>query len=260
MRSTIATIFLGLSLVAGCEVGSTGGGGGGGDDTGGGGVDAAVSQTPKLDVMVDKSAISTELGSTSMITVSLTASGGFSGAVALSATVVDATDVPLSGWTVVFNSPSVNLAANGTGSAVATLTIPTLNAGLAGSVKLKAMSSLGAQNFVSTVTVLNQVTMSVTQNAAQQCVYPTTGTMMVKAGTKVRFMNKFTQDAITIHSNGGGQGVAHEPDPGHAINTVYERTFAGTGTFDWYCHAPGPNLDRRQQGGTNDNPKFTVVP
>ena len=257
MRSTLATLILGMSLVAGCEVGDAGGGGGGGgDDTGGGGTDAAIEQTPKLTATVDKTTISTELGTTSQITVSLTSSGGFSGAVALTAEVVDGAGAAVPGWTVGFNNANVNLAANGSGSAVATLTIPTQNQGLAGTVKIHATSTLGVQDFTTTVTALNQVTMTVTENGGQ-CVYPTESALMVKIGTKVRFLNKFSTAKITIHSNGGNEGVAHEPDPGHDANTSYDKTFTAAGTFDWYCHQPGPDLNKN---GINKNPKFTVVP
>lgn len=256
MRSTLATLILGMSLVAGCEVGDAGGGGGGGDDTGAT-PDAAVSATPKVTVTVDKPTISTELGTTSQITVSLTASGGFSGAVALTATVVDGAGVAIPGWTVAFNNANVNLAADGTGTAVATLTIPTENKGLTGTVKISATSSLGAQELSTAVTALNEITMTVTNNGTQ-CVYPTEAAMTVKVGTKVKFLNKFATGMITIHSNGGAEGIAHEPDPGHAINTSYDKTFSAAGSFDWYCHAPGPNLSN--VGGVNKNPKFTVVP
>jgi plastocyanin len=119
-------------------------------------------------------------------------------------------------------------------------------------VKIDAMSTLPAVSVTSAVTVANQITINVTANAGG-CVYPTSTAMRVKAGSKVRFINKFAANNITIHSNGGAQGIPHEPDPGHAPNTPYEKTFSGSGTFDWYCHAPGPNMNA-------NNPKFEVVP
>lgn len=256
MRSSLFTVLLGLSLVAACDVGDAGegggggGGGGGGAGGGGGGPDAAV-LAPRLDVSVDKPTINTELGSSSMVTVTLTSSGGFSGAVNLTATVVDGTGAPLAGWMVALNSATVNLTENGTGSAVATLAIPPNAAELTGKIKIDVVSSLGSTTQMSEVTALKQVTLNITENAQGQCVYPTTPSMMnlqVKAGTKIRFINKFTTDNVAIHSNGGAFG--HENNDGHAPNTAYEVT-VNTGTANWYCHSPGPTVN---------NLSVTVVP
>lgn len=249
MRSTLVSALLGLSLLAGCEVGDPGNGGG--PDAGAVEVDAP-SAVPRLDVTVDKPTVMTELGTSTMITVTLTGSGGFAGAVTLTATVVDGAGAAVPGWTVGLNQATVNVATNGSAVAVATLQVPTLNSGLAGTVKIDAVSSLGTQTLTSAVTALNQVSVTVTENAGQ-CVYPSATPMQVVAGTKVRFVNKFTTDNITIHVDGNANGVNHESDPGHAVNTAYEATVSGTtGTITWYCHAPGPNL-----GGSN--PRFQVV-
>lgn len=198
---------------------------------------------------VDKATIATELNSSSMVTLSITGSGGFSGAVNLTASVVDGTGAPITGWTVALNQPAVTLAANGTGTAVATLTIPGNATALAGKIKVDAVSTLGTQSVMSDVTALKQVTINVTENAQGQCVYPPTAqTVTVKTGTKVRFLNKFTTENITIHSGGP---IAHEPDPGHVVNAAYEKTPGAAGTATWYCHDHGPDLG----GG---NPKVIV--
>lgn len=261
MRSTLVTVLLGLSLVAGCEVGSAGGGGGGGggDDTGGGGggggPDAAVA-VPRLDVSIDKPSVATELASSNMVTVTLVGSGGFSGAVNLTGSVVDAAGAVIPGWTVTFSTATVNLAANGMGTAVATVMIPSDTVALAGKVKIDAVSTLGSQTVNSDVTALKQVTLNITENAQGQCVYPTATTMMnlaVKAGTKIRFVNKFTTDNVAIHSQaavqGGTSAFNHETNTGHAPNTAYEVT-VNAGSSSWYCHAPGPTVG---------NLKVTVV-
>ena len=256
MRSTIATLFLGLSLVAGCEVGDVGGGGGGGGDDVQGGADAAVTETPRLSVMVDKATVSTELASANMVTVSMTGSGGFSGAITLSGTVVDTAGVAIPGWTVGFNTATVNLTSNGTGSAVATVMIPSDSAALTGQVKITVTSSVGMQTATSDVTALKQVTINVTEQGGQ-CVYPTTASMMnmqVKAGTKVRFVNKFAADNVAIHSQakvqGGISAFGHEINTGHLPDTAYEVT-VNQGASTWYCHAPGPTVN---------NLSVTVVP
>jgi hypothetical protein len=251
MRSTIATLILGLSLVAGCEVGDAGGGGGGGgggDDVQGG-TDASVSQTPRLAVTVDKPTISTELMTTTQVTVTLTGSGGFGGMVTLAATPLTDADAPLPGWTVGFNTTTVSVPVDGTGTAVATLTLPSENRGLSGKVRIDATSSLGVQSTSSMVTALNQVSFDVTLSANGQCVYPAAATKSVTVGTKVRFVNKAT-DNITIHvesttQGGPTYGVTHQPDPGSLPGAAYEKTINASGTtpIKWYCHAPGPTVN-----------------
>ena len=74
--------------------GSTGGGDpsgtGSGSNTGTGtGTGSGMTPTPKLDVTLDKPTISAELLSSSMVTVTLQASGGFAGSVGLMASAVD---------------------------------------------------------------------------------------------------------------------------------------------------------------------------
>ncbi len=250
MRSTLVSALLGLSLLTGCEVGDPGSNGEA-PDAGASEVDAPAA-VPRLAVTVDKPTVMTELGTSTMITVTLTGSGGFAGPVTLTATVVDGAGAAVPGWTVGLNQATVNVAADGMAVAVATLQIPTLNSALAGTVTIDAVSTAGTQSTTSAVTALNQVSVTVTENAGQ-CVYPSAEPMQVVAGTKVRFVNKFTTDNITIHVDGNANNVPHESDPGHAPNTAYEREVMGTtGTITWYCHAPGPNL-----GGAN--PRFQVV-
>jgi cysteine-rich repeat protein len=201
------------------------------------------SQTPKVDISIDKPTITSDLLQTHMITVTLGASGGFSGAVNLTGTVVDANNQALPGWTVAFNTPTVNLSANGNASAVATLTVPSENRGLAGTVKIAASSSLGSVEKTSAVTVANQLTIQMTLTNGV-CTYPAAGTINILAGTKVRWLNKAASN-ITIHLNGNQNGFAHQGDPGSAPNVAYEQTATGApgAAFGWYCHAPGPTVN-----------------
>lgn len=208
------------------------------------------STTPKLNVTVDKPTVNTELNTDTMITVTLTGEGGFGESVNLTGSVVDATNNPLTGWTVTFDQASVTVPQNGTATAVATVHVPSENNGLIGTVKIDAASTLGTASASSQFTALNQITLNVTNNGTQ-CVYPTTSTTTVKVGTTLRFVNKFNAgvtagDRITIHinpTNGGGTGVPHEADPGHVIDSAYERVTTGAGTINWYCHAPGPTVN-----------------
>jgi hypothetical protein len=212
-------------------------------------------------VSIDKLTIATELKTDNPIMITVTGSGGFSGDVALNATVVDATDVPVPGWTITLTSPTVTLAADGTGTAVATLKIPTQSTLLAGTVKINATSSatLGTSAVTSAVTALNQVTWAVRVEANGKCSYPAdAGTVaapvMLGTGTKVRFFNTGTQN-LEIHSGGvishQGQGPNGLADPITEPNTAYEQAPTGTGAATWYCHNPSTDL------GAND-PRFLV--
>jgi hypothetical protein len=210
----------------------------------------------------------TELNKNTMITVTLTGEGGFDETVNLVGTVVDGTGATIPGWTVMFNNASVAVPNNGSATAVATVHVPSNTAALVANVKIQVMSSLGTTDAApSAFTVLNQVTYEVINNADGDCVYPTgvnlANPVSIKVGTKVRFVNKFAagvtgNNRITIHVQGGDdKGVEHEPDPGHLIDTTYERTITGVGTnpiFQWYCHAPA-----NDPGGAN-RPTFSVIP
>jgi hypothetical protein len=130
----------------------------------------------------------------------------------------------------------------------ATVDIPSENMGLAGTVKITATpTGLPAQVLMSDFTLKNQVTYTITMNGGQ-CVYPTGISQAnpdnVKVGTKVIFLNMGTADLI-VHSNGGNDGIAHESTAGTGIspNQTYEQTLAsaGTSSFSWYCHSPGPD-------------------
>jgi cysteine-rich repeat protein len=223
--------------------------------------------TPKVNIGVDKPTVMTELNKNVMLTVTLTGEGGFDETVNLTAVVLDGAGATIPGWTVMFNNASVAVPNNGSANAVATVQIPSDSAALAANVKIQVTSSLGmTESSPTAFTVLNQVTFDVPNNGAQ-CVLPAglnqANPVKVKVGTKLRFVNKFApgvtnNNLITIHMTGTLDGMAqlHEPDPGHAIDTAFERTIlpATSTTIQWWCHAPA--LD---PGGPN-RPTFTVVP
>jgi hypothetical protein len=260
---------LGLSLAGCLTIGDTGsasteGGDDGSNTQGSNGSNGsnASNETPKVDVTIDKQAISTELYTNNPITVTVTGSGGFSGAVALSGTVVDANDTAIPGWTVEFSAPSVTLAANGTQTSVATLKIPGTNTGLGGTLKITGASSAttGSNVASATVTAMNQVTFSVkVDNGTGKCAYTAesgTATKPVKIsqGTKVRFFNTGTTNLV-IHSGGvishQGQAPNGLDDKVTEPNTAYEQMPTGTGAATWYCHDPATDI------GAND-PRFSV--
>ncbi|MGE0551771.1 MAG: hypothetical protein AB7R00_32310 [Kofleriaceae bacterium] len=245
----ILPLVLGLSLV-GCitgEIGSTGGPGGddvGGDDDGGGSGSGSQTETPRLDVSVDKPAITTDLMSSNMVTVTLTGSGGFGGeSVTISASVLDGTSAPLTAWTTTISAASVAVPMNGTATSVVTLNIPSQKVALTGTLQIDVTSSLGTQSMTSAVTAVDQITIPLVVNANNQCVYPAGMTKTtVTAGTKVRFLNDSTLDEpLRIHFASNAGGMAHA-QVDTAKGQVYERVAAGTTDGnEWYCHTPGNN-------------------
>jgi cysteine-rich repeat protein len=273
MRASLLPSLLGLSLFA-CTVGdgSIGGGGGGDDDvavtcgnnavddgetcddgntSGGDGCSATCQSEPKprLDVSVDKPTMSTELGQTTMITVTVTGSDGFAGSVTLDASVMDEGNAPLAAWTVTLDKTTLDVPQNGTATAVASLAVPTENKGLAGKVKVTATAAgaqVGTLEASTAVTAQNQVTIPVTMDGNGLCVYPQgNNAMRITNGTKVRFLNAGTSGLI-IHSGGGQYGVPHQDiNTTTAVNSAYERTVQGAdgGNFEWYCHSPGPQVN-----------------
>ena len=276
MRTLLAAAMT-LPLI-GCMIGDTGTPGSAGDDgTGGnnpggsnpGGSNPGGSNpTPKVDITLDKSAISTELNTSNPITVTVQGSGDFSGDVALAGTVVDASDVAIPGWTVAFATPTVTLAENGTSTAVATLKVPAKTTGLTGSVKITATSSatMGANVASATVAAMNQVTFTVKVDPATgKCVYPPGipgSTTTIAQTTKVRFFNTGTANLVIHFQPGAGQGpgvpITHQgqgpngnADPTTEPNTAYEQMPIGAGTGTWYCHAPDTNLGAQ-------SPRITV--
>jgi hypothetical protein len=268
MRSTLLTAFLGLSLV-GC-VATIGDGksdstgtaddGVGGDDTGG---DDTTTPPPDpgapaaLLVDTDNATLNTELNTTSMLTFNLKPTN-FTGTANLTASVVDGTGAPLTGWTVALSTTAVNMGGNTAIPVVATLTIPAQNAGfLAANVKIDATSSLGTTSATSAITALNQVSVEVKEDAQRgDCILPGPTPVTIKLGTKLRIVNKFATDTIIIHSDVGSV-FPHEDNNGTKPNEAYEYTPTITTQANqpatWYCHAPA-------SGNTPNKPRFVVVP
>lgn len=76
---------------------------------------------------------------------------------------------------------------------------------------------------------------------------PSPGTVTVKIGTKLRWLNNPTNTLnLSIHVDSNPYSVFHQPTfPGSAPGAVYEQTVTGTasGSFRWYCHSPGPTVN-----------------
>jgi cysteine-rich repeat protein len=216
---------------------------------------------PRLAIAADKQTIATELMTTNTVTVTLTGTGGFQGDVNLSASLLDASNMPLTGWTVALDHSTVTLATNGTATAVATVTIPSENKALMGTLKIDATSSVSGvttQTATTAITAANQVTFAIGYDANTGCVYPqglnSTNPVKITVGSKVRFVNmsQIANTNIAIHSEGAAEGICHEDRPCGgdqalpsviAPNMAYEQTAKTAGNpFSWYCHQPGPDL------------------
>lgn len=267
MRSSLLAVALGVSLL-GC-VGTIEGPSEGDDDSNLDPRNPGNPQnpgnpdpnTPMLGASFDNATVATELSSNSTLTLTLRASGGFSGAAALVGKAVDPTGAEIPGWTVTLDKSSVDVPADGTTDVVATVKIASDSAALVGTVKVEATTSLGTIASESEVTVAKQVTIpvAVVNNA---CVLPVGTTLSVKAGTKVRFLNtSATNTRVTIHMENrpGRDGLFHQPDPGVLPDTAFEYTTAVVNgalsgrTMNWYCHQPGGQA-------ANNDPKILVVP
>jgi len=216
---------------------------GGDDDTGGG--------TPTLNVALDKDTIPTELGTSNVATLTLTGSGGFSGAVTVSASVVNGAGAAIAGWTVALDTGSVTLAENGTATVKATVKIPSLKgADMAGTLKFDVSGAgVTAQSKTSAITAADQVTLVVKEDAAGKCIYPTadgvgstTGGMIttVAVGTTIHWVNMSNDITnLIIHNDSAGTGLAHESQTagqGTPMNQFYSQVTTGAGTEGWYCH------------------------
>jgi len=198
----------------------------------------------------------TELLSTSMVTVTLKGSGGFAGSVSLDASAVDTAGTAIPGWTVTLDKASaIDVAKDGTVTAVATLKIPSLSTATTGTLKITATSTgIAPQTITTPVMVAKQLTMPMTLTGTT-CTKSTNPALTIAAGTKVVWKNADPAQRITIHiDNGAAPGFKHQSDPGMnpagTAGDTYEQTANGAGSVTWYCHAPGND--------PNKNNKITV--
>ena len=248
MRTLFVTGVLGLSVLMGCVgvVDSTGG-----DDTTNPNPDPNPNPnpnpnpdpnptpTPMLAATIDKPTVTTALGESATLIVNLTGSGGFSGPVTLTPTVVDAGGAAVTGWTFTMTPPSVTLAANGTASVTISVDIPTDTASLATTVKVGiSAASVSAQTLTSAFTVANTYTIQIkagTGTGNHSGTFPQL--VKLKTGAQLVFHNADT----IIHRIHGDNGIPHEANdlqPG----ADYKVTPSGDGSF--YCHDHNDNIVR----------------
>lgn len=249
MRSFLALGFVALLLPA-CLVGSgeitgagddgtgddgTGGGGGGGGGGGdGSGSGSGSSQpTPRVSAMVDKDAVSTELGKTETLTLTIAGYDGFAGAVTITPSMLSGATAA-TGYVITATPTSVDLTADGSATVQVTVKVPSNPMTLTPELKLDLTSSAAPQSVTSLFTVANQYTVNIatgTGTAAPHSGLPAVNApIRLRLGAKLIFHNGDTIQHV-IHADGG---INHENTALGMPGTDYVTTPTGDAT--WYCH------------------------
>ncbi|HEY3805176.1 MAG TPA: hypothetical protein VGL61_21350 [Kofleriaceae bacterium] len=305
MRSLLLAALAVVALPACTDsiTGTGGGGGGGGDDQGSGetctcpdgsvqeGNDCATScpaptGPATIAVAVDMPTYNTQLLQTVTSTVTVTGTNNFSGAVALTAAITDSTGTAITEWPVALDNSALTLTANGTATAKATITIPSVaipssdTTKMTGTLTVTATpsdTSVTAQNTTASIVAANtlEIDMSATTS---KCTFPaevTNGPVSVAVGTTINWKNIGTANELVIHVDGttdtqatNDSGIAHQgeggsPDANDPSVTGYvnDPKFANvwpevvtkvvSGNVTWHCHAPNDNGPGEQS--------FTIV-
>jgi hypothetical protein len=253
MRRTSAAVLFILAAPA-CVIGeSTSGGGdqvnGEGDGTGGGGGGGA--EPAPVSAQADRTAVSTQLGKTETLTVTVSSLDGFSGAVDVVPSVVDEAGKAVQGWALTPTPASVELSGQGSAQIQLAVEIPTDAAVLAPKIKVALKDATGKQwatDMISAFQVANQVTINLaaTGTAIPHSAWPEAGqTTTIRSGAKVIFHN---QDTIP-HLIHGGKGIPHEVVD---LAPGADYTVTPTKTDSWWCH-------KHQESPTSGR-KVTVIP
>lgn len=191
--------------------------------------------------MIDRTAVSTELGRTETLAITITGQNGFSGAVAITPSVVDADGKAIEGWTLTPTPASVDLSANGSAQVQLTVSIPTDAVVLTSKVKVALNGASGAAlitDVSSAFTIAKQVTIDLPAAGIappRHITWPAPGqSITIHAGTKVVFHNGDT----VPHRIHGSDGIAHEPDDLAAgADYVTTPTAVAGKVGTWWCHA-----------------------
>jgi hypothetical protein len=242
MRSSLLAraALLSVTLLAACDVGNVGPSGNGPDGGAGPGADGAAQATPKVTVTVDKSTITTDLLVDNQVTVTVAGSGGFAGGVTLAAQVVDAGGAAITDWTVSLPTTSLTLPANGMQTATLKVKVPGDAAGLAGTVKITATTTLGAQTATTAVTANPQVTVTFT-NTGGTCnydVWTLNNPLKLKVGRALRVVDGGNLP-MQIHFDGGITGIDHQGGTMAAGQAYAQTPQSANGQVQFYCHDAG---------------------
>ena len=226
--------------------------------------------TPRVDISVDKPSVNTNLLVGNEVNVTLTSVNGFTGDVTLAAT-VDAGGTALTGWNPVFSTTTVTLAAEATGTAKVTFRVPGDTSSLTGSVKVTATSTAAPAS--ATVAVTSTDVAVITYNTTgSNCVYPTeynlSNPIRLTVGRKLRVVNN-TDPATTgcggaacqmqIHVD-GGTGIDHQAAP-MAAGAAYEDTVTAANAtgVTFYCHNANSTAVATEAGAQSSRQRLITV-
>jgi hypothetical protein len=248
MRTPIFAAALGLSLV-GCLVGD-GAPGTGDDGTGSipaGGSDPGTGSdpipTPTVTAAIDKSTVTTELGKTELVTLTLTSGGSFAGDVTVAMALVDGAGAALTNGITVTGMPAVALTANNTATAMYSVKIPTnaTGADMAATLKLDVSSSAGSNQFTTALNVAAVYNVTYAAGlAGDVTTHPLRAqTFKVKKGAKISLHNADAAIHIT-HGDGAFPHETQSATGGLANGTYTIDTAALNGTTgNIGCHSHG---------------------
>ena len=246
MRTPLLAGLLALLLPA-ClmgEISDVGGddpgmGSGSGDGDGDGDGSDNV-PTPRVTASIDNSAVSTELGKTETLALTITGADGFSGPVSITPSLMEGATA-VTDWTVTATPATVDLTENGTATVMLELKIPTDTAALAPTLTLDVSSTAAPTNVTSTFTVANQYTINIPAGAGTGSLHPglpgVNEPLRLRMGAKVVFHNADTV-AHRIHANGGIDHQDNDLTPGN------DYIATPTDSATWYCHSHETPLNR----------------
>ena len=209
--------------------GGGGGGGGGGDGSGSG---SGMQNVPRVTASVDKQTVSTELGKTETLSVTINSVNGFTGAVSITPAMMDGATA-LQGWTMTATPPSVDLIADSSQTVMLSVKVPTDTAALAPTLKLNLGSTAEPVSIDSAFTVANQITITIpagTGTGSPHAGLPLANApLRLRMGAKVIFHNADTANH-QIHANGG---IDHQ---GGALLPGADYVATPDDNATWYCH------------------------
>jgi hypothetical protein len=188
--------------------------------------------TPRITASVDKQTVTTELGKTESLVLTINSVDGFTGSVAIASAVLDGT-TPVTGWTVTAEPPTVDLVDGASAQVQLSVKIPTDTASLLPALKLDMTSSAPAISAESAFAVTNQLTIDFPAGSGTGSLHAglpsQSQTIRIRRGAKVIFHNA---DNIShqVHANGG---IQHE---GSALAAGSDYVVTPNDNATWYCH------------------------
>jgi hypothetical protein len=276
MRTSVLATLLGLSLVA-CA-GNISGGGGDDDDIpetcgngvidvgedcdGGEGCSATCTSdtpVPRVALSVDTGTLTGDLEEEKTVTITATSEMGFTGGVVLSASVVDAANATVTGWTTEFSTTTLDLTSALTATATLKIVVPGDNDFLAGTVKVSASSSAAPTEANIGMTANPVTRVSFTANG-NNCVYPRAinNPYRLKVGRQIMVTNGAAAGTMRIHvTPEAGVDFPHQAGTIAPGETYASGAMLQAGGAEFYCHDQAGSL---ADPGNNFHSRLEIVP